>query len=52
VLVLALMVGGLSLLGLLLKLLVVFNQYNMEALALLVPANVGMALGIRKMSAS
>ena len=45
---LALIVAGLSALGLLLKLLVVFNQYNMEVLALTVPANLGLLLGVRR----
>ena len=45
---LALIVGGLSALGLLLKLLVVFNQYNMEVLALTVPANLGLLFGVRR----
>jgi hypothetical protein len=38
----------LSLLGLVLKVLVVFNQHNIEALALFVPANLGLALGVKK----
>lgn len=46
--VLSLVVGGLSALGLVLKLLVVFNQYNMEVLALTVPANLGLMFGIRR----
>jgi hypothetical protein len=43
---LALLVGGLSLLGVLLKLLPAFHQVNGQVLALFVPVNVGLALGI------
>lgn len=43
---LALIVGGLSLLGLLLKVLASFNQMNGQILALFVPANVGLMLGV------
>jgi hypothetical protein len=43
---LALMVGGLSALGLLLKLLPAFDQVNGQILALFVPANVGLMLGV------
>jgi hypothetical protein len=43
---LAVMVGGLSLLGLLLKALPMFDQVNGQVLALFVPANVGLMLGV------
>ncbi len=43
---LAWLVGGLSVLGLLLKLLPMFYQVNGEVLALLVPANIGLAVGV------
>jgi hypothetical protein len=43
---LALAVGGLSLLGLLLKALPDFDQVNGQVLALFVPANVGLMLGV------
>jgi hypothetical protein len=43
---LAFIVGGLSLLGLLLKVLPPFNQVNGQVLALFVPANVGLMLGV------
>ncbi len=43
---LALGVGALSLLGLLLKLLPLFDQVNGQVLALTVPANLGLALGV------
>lgn len=43
---LAIAVGGVSLLGLLLKLLPLFYQVNGQVLALTVPANVGLALGV------
>lgn len=46
--VLGLVIGGVSLLGLVLKLLVAFNQHNIEVLALFVPANLGLAWGIRR----
>lgn len=44
--ILALVVAGLSLLGLLLKVLPAFNQVNGQVLALFVPANVGLMLGV------
>ena len=43
---LARLVGALSLLGLLLKLLPMFDQVNGQVLALTVPANAGLALGV------
>jgi len=43
---LALAVGALSLLGLLLKLLPIFDQVNGQILALTVPANLGLAAGV------
>ncbi len=43
---LALCVGGLSLLGLALKLMPAFNQVNGQVLALFVPANLGLMLGV------
>lgn len=43
---LAVVVGGLSLLGLLLKALPMFDQVNGQVLALFVPANVGLMLGV------
>jgi hypothetical protein len=49
--VLGMIVAGLSLLGLALKLLVLFNQHNIEVLALLVPANLGLAFGIKRVTA-
>jgi hypothetical protein len=42
----ALMVGGASLLGLLLKLLPGLDQGNLQILALTVPANLGLAAGV------
>jgi hypothetical protein len=43
---LALLIGGLSLLGLGIKLLPVFNQVNGQVLALFVPINLGLMLGV------
>ncbi len=43
---LAICVGGLSVLGLMIKLLPVFSQANGQILALFVPANLGLSLGI------
>lgn len=43
---LAMVVGGLSLLGVLLKALPGFNQVNGQVLALFVPANLGLMLGV------
>jgi hypothetical protein len=43
---LAMLVGGLSLLGVALKVLPIFHQVNGQVLALTVPANLGLALGI------
>lgn len=43
---LAMAVGGLSLLGLLLKALPAFDQVNGQVLSLFVPANVGLMLGV------
>jgi hypothetical protein len=42
----ALMVGGASLVGLLLKLMPGFDQGNLQILALTVPANLGLAAGV------
>ena len=42
----AIMVGGASLLGLLLKLLPAMDQSNLQVLALTVPANLGLAAGV------
>ncbi len=47
VVILAMLIAGVSLLGLILKLLVSFNQVNGAVLALTVPANLGLFLGIR-----
>lgn len=44
--VLALIVGGLSLLGLVIKLLPGFDQVNGQVLALFVPVNLGLVLGV------
>ena len=44
--VLALLVAGMSLLGVVLKVLPMFYQVNGQILALTVPANVGLALGV------
>lgn len=49
---LAVMVGGLSLLGALLPLLPVFHQVNGQILALCVPVNVGLAIGVVRATAS
>jgi hypothetical protein len=46
--VFAWMVGGLSVLGLLLKLVPVFDQVNGQILALFVPANVGLAIAVER----
>jgi hypothetical protein len=43
---LAMLVGGLSLLGVVLKVLPMFHQVNGQVLALMVPANLGLALGV------
>lgn len=43
---LAFLVGGLSVLGLLLKVLPAFTQVNGQVLALFIPANVGLMLGV------
>lgn len=44
---LAVLVAGLSLLGVVLKVLPMFHQVNGQVLALIVPANLGLALGVR-----
>ena len=43
---LAMLVAGLSLLGVVLKVLPMFHQVNGQVLALIVPANLGLALGV------
>jgi hypothetical protein len=49
---LAVAVGGLSVLGLLLKALPAFDQVNAQILAFLVPANLGLAAGVIRWSAA
>jgi len=48
----AIMVGGASLLGLLLKLLPAMDQSNLQVLALTVPANLGLAAGVLSWTAA
>jgi hypothetical protein len=46
--VLALLVAGLSLLGLVLKVLPDFDQFNVQVIALALPAHLGVAAGLRR----